>query len=164
MECFKHSSTLPLPTWTSGTHTVYPRMLFNDNSSAFNTSVRYKLIIRLLDLGLNRTLCRWILDFLTYADGHTSSTLPHFPPPPQQPQSQPQRHKGTGTGTRHPPATDDQAVPLRGSHRCRCMNVWLWSNNCKVLWVSTGLKAVYINAVQFHYFNFTLYSLIILYN
>ena len=44
---------------------------------------------------------------------------------------------------RHLPATDDQAVALHGSHRRRCINVWLWSNNCKVLlsshWSETRL-------------------------
>ena len=46
------------------------RMLFIDYSSAFytvafNTIVPTKLIIKLRILGLNTSLCNWILDFLT---------------------------------------------------------------------------------------------------
>ena len=40
-------------------------MLFIDYSSAFNSIVPSKLIIKLEDLGLNPTLCNWVLDFLT---------------------------------------------------------------------------------------------------
>ena len=40
-------------------------MLFIDYSSAFNTIVPSKLIIKLEVLGLNPTLCNWVLDFLT---------------------------------------------------------------------------------------------------
>ena len=40
-------------------------MLFIDYSSAFNTIVPSKLIIKLENLGLNSTLCNWVLDFLT---------------------------------------------------------------------------------------------------
>ena len=40
-------------------------MLFIDYSSAFNTIVPSKLIIKLEALGLNPTLCNWVLDFLT---------------------------------------------------------------------------------------------------
>ncbi len=40
-------------------------MLFIDYSSAFNTIVPSKLITKLRDLGLNTTLCDWILNFLT---------------------------------------------------------------------------------------------------
>ena len=39
-------------------------MLFIDYSSAFNTIVLSKLIIKLRTLGLNISLCNWILDFL----------------------------------------------------------------------------------------------------
>ena len=39
-------------------------MLFIDYSSAFNTKVPSKLIIKLEALGLNPTLCNWVLDFL----------------------------------------------------------------------------------------------------
>ena len=39
-------------------------MLFIDYSSAFNTMVPSKLITKLRTLGLNTSLCNWILDFL----------------------------------------------------------------------------------------------------
>ena len=41
------------------------RLLFIDYSSAFNTIVPSKLITKLRTLGLNTSLCNWILDFLT---------------------------------------------------------------------------------------------------
>ena len=44
---------------------TYERMLFIDYSSAFNTIVPSKLINTLRTLGLNTSLCNWILDFLT---------------------------------------------------------------------------------------------------
>ena len=44
---------------------TYVRMLFIDYSSAFNTIVPSKLITKLRVLGLNTSLCNWILDFLT---------------------------------------------------------------------------------------------------
>ena len=44
---------------------TYVRLLFIDNSSAFNTIVPSKLITKLRILGLNTSLCNWILDFLT---------------------------------------------------------------------------------------------------
>ena len=47
---------------------TYVRMLFIDCSSAFNTIVPSKLITKLRILGLNTSLCNWILDFLT---GHS---------------------------------------------------------------------------------------------
>jgi hypothetical protein len=40
-------------------------MLFIDYSSAFNSIVPSKLITKLKTLGLNTSLCNWILDFLT---------------------------------------------------------------------------------------------------
>ena len=40
-------------------------MLLIDYSSAFNTNVPSKLITNLRTLGLNTSLCNWILDFLT---------------------------------------------------------------------------------------------------
>jgi gmma-aminobutyric acid receptor subunit gamma/cGMP-dependent protein kinase 2 len=40
-------------------------MLFIDYSSAFNTIVPTKLITKLKTLGLNTSLCNWILDFQT---------------------------------------------------------------------------------------------------
>ena len=57
------------------------RMLFIDNSSAFNTIVPYKLITKLRTLGLNTSLCNWILDFLmgrpqvVRVGNNTSATL-----------------------------------------------------------------------------------------
>uniref|UniRef100_A0A674ASX1 Reverse transcriptase domain-containing protein n=1 Tax=Salmo trutta TaxID=8032 RepID=A0A674ASX1_SALTR len=44
---------------------TYLRILFIDYSSAFNTIVPMKLINKLRTLGLNISLCNWILDFLT---------------------------------------------------------------------------------------------------
>ncbi len=44
---------------------AYVRMLFVDYSSAFNTIVPATLVAKLQNLGLNRSLCSWILDFLT---------------------------------------------------------------------------------------------------
>ena len=43
---------------------TYLRMLFIDYSSAFNTIVPSKLIIKLVALGLKPALCNWVLDFL----------------------------------------------------------------------------------------------------
>jgi hypothetical protein len=40
-------------------------MLFIDYSSVFNTIVPTKLITKLRTLGLNTSLCNWILAFLT---------------------------------------------------------------------------------------------------
>ncbi len=44
---------------------TYVRMLFVDYSSAFNTIVPATLVAKLQTLRLNRSLCSWILDFLT---------------------------------------------------------------------------------------------------
>ncbi len=44
---------------------TYVRMLFVDYSSAFNTIMSATLVAKLQTLGLNRSLCSWILDFLT---------------------------------------------------------------------------------------------------
>ena len=44
---------------------TYVRMLFIDYSSAFNTMVPSKLVIKLETLGLDPALCNWVLDFLT---------------------------------------------------------------------------------------------------
>ncbi len=45
---------------------TYVKMLFVDYSSAFNTIVPATLVAKQLQtLGLNRSLCSWILDFLT---------------------------------------------------------------------------------------------------
>ena len=56
-------------------------MLLIDNSSSFNTIVPSKLITKLRTLGLNTSLCNWILDFLTglpqvvRVGNNTSATL-----------------------------------------------------------------------------------------
>ena len=43
---------------------TYIRMMFIDYSSAFNTILPSKCIVKLEALGLNPTLCNWVLDFL----------------------------------------------------------------------------------------------------
>lgn len=43
----------------------YVRLFFIDYSSAFNSIVPIKLASKLIDLGLNSSLCNWIQDFLT---------------------------------------------------------------------------------------------------
>ena len=56
-------------------------MLFIDYSTAFNTIVPSKLINKLRTLGLNTSLCNWILDSLTgrpqvvRVGNNTSATL-----------------------------------------------------------------------------------------
>ncbi len=54
---------------------AYVRMLFVDYSSAFNTIVPATLVAKLQTLGLNRSLCSWILDFLTGRMGNNTSSL-----------------------------------------------------------------------------------------
>uniref|UniRef100_A0A6I8PZ49 Reverse transcriptase domain-containing protein n=1 Tax=Xenopus tropicalis TaxID=8364 RepID=A0A6I8PZ49_XENTR len=44
---------------------TYVRMLFIDYSSAFNTIVPSRLVMKLRDLNIGSSLCCWILDFLT---------------------------------------------------------------------------------------------------
>ncbi len=59
--CIMHSAAL-------GTHTLgqkYVRMLFVDFSSAFNTVIPSRLTTKLRDMGINSSLCNWIMDFLT---------------------------------------------------------------------------------------------------
>ena len=43
---------------------TYVRTLFIDYSSAFNTIVPSKLMIKIGALGLNPALCNWVLDFI----------------------------------------------------------------------------------------------------
>ena len=55
--------------------------MFIDYSSAFNTIVPSKLIIKLEDLGLNPALCNWVLEFLKGCPqavkvGNNTSTSP----------------------------------------------------------------------------------------
>uniref|UniRef100_A0A3B5QBX0 Reverse transcriptase domain-containing protein n=1 Tax=Xiphophorus maculatus TaxID=8083 RepID=A0A3B5QBX0_XIPMA len=60
---------------------TYVRMLFVDFSSAFNTVIPDKLVLKLLEVGLPASLCHWIRDFLTNRpqvvriSGSTSSPL-----------------------------------------------------------------------------------------
>uniref|UniRef100_A0A8C6LH71 Reverse transcriptase domain-containing protein n=1 Tax=Nothobranchius furzeri TaxID=105023 RepID=A0A8C6LH71_NOTFU len=44
---------------------LYVQMLFIDFSSAFNTIIPQQLTQKLVQLGLNTSLCNWLLDFLT---------------------------------------------------------------------------------------------------
>ncbi|KAI5606905.1 gastrula zinc finger protein XlCGF28.1-like [Silurus asotus] len=53
----------------------YVQMLFIDFSSAFNTIIHQHLIEKLSLLGLNTSLCNWILDFLTGNSISSSTTL-----------------------------------------------------------------------------------------
>ena len=72
---------------------TYGRLLFVDFSSAFNTILPNKLHSKLHKLGLNTTLCNWILDFLTHRTQHVrigkhvSPTLPMNPGLRAQPTS-----------------------------------------------------------------------------
>ena len=72
-----HSNLSHLDTIGGG----YVRLLFIDYSSAFNTVVPNRLATKLHDLGLNPSMCAWILDSLTArpqvvrAEGHTSHPL-----------------------------------------------------------------------------------------
>ena len=60
---------------------AYARSLFIDFSSAFNTIIPHILVQKLIDLGVSRYLCKFILDFLTdrkqyvYINGNISSTI-----------------------------------------------------------------------------------------
>ncbi|KAI4884175.1 hypothetical protein NFI96_007457 [Prochilodus magdalenae] len=60
---------------------TYVRMLFVDFSSAFNTIIPHKLVSKLGSLGLDSSICSWVLGFLTdrpqcvRIGNHTSSTL-----------------------------------------------------------------------------------------
>ncbi|KAI5618998.1 gastrula zinc finger protein XlCGF28.1-like [Silurus asotus] len=59
------STTLHLTLTHLDNKNSYVRMLFIDISSAFNTIIPQHLIEKLSLLGLNTSLCNWILDFLT---------------------------------------------------------------------------------------------------
>ena len=62
-------NVISIALYTALTHldkkNTYVRILFIDYSSAFNTMVPSKLVTKLRTLGLNTSLCNWILDFLT---------------------------------------------------------------------------------------------------
>ncbi len=73
------SSTLHLALTHLENKDSYVRMLFIDFSSAFNTIIPQQLINKLNLLGLNNSLCNWILDFLTgrpqsFCVGHNTSS------------------------------------------------------------------------------------------
>ncbi len=74
------SSTLHLALTHLEDKDCYVRMLFIDFSSSFNTIIPQQLINKLNLLGLNNSLCNWILEFLTgrhqsvCVDHNTSST------------------------------------------------------------------------------------------
>ncbi|KAI3352377.1 hypothetical protein L3Q82_005343 [Scortum barcoo] len=93
-------------------------MLFVDFSSAFNTVIPDKLILKLHNLGLPSSLCHWIRDFLTNRPqvvrigDNTSSTLV--------------LSTGTPQGCVLSPAlftlftSDCSAIPLHKHHRKVC--------------------------------------------
>ncbi len=62
---FLFSLALELTQWRIRVCNAVHRMLFIDFSSAFNTIIPQQLINKLSLLGLNNSLCNWILDFLT---------------------------------------------------------------------------------------------------
>ncbi len=75
---------LPSPCTLLSSHlenkNTYVRMLFVDYSWAFNTIVPATLVAKLQTLGLNRSLCSWILDFLTGRSQVSEwATTPHLP-------------------------------------------------------------------------------------
>ncbi len=55
-------------------------MLFIDFSSSFNTIIPQQLINKLNLLGLNNSLCNWILEFLTGRPQSVSATTPQGAP------------------------------------------------------------------------------------
>ncbi len=77
--CFKKSTILPIPKKNKNTCTpctllsptwkirtpMWECCLWTIYNSAFNTIVPATLVAKLQTLGLNRSLCSWILDFLT---------------------------------------------------------------------------------------------------
>ncbi|KAK3552119.1 hypothetical protein QTP86_000786 [Hemibagrus guttatus] len=76
------STTLHLALTHLDNKDSYVRMLFIDFSSAFNTIIHQHLIEKLSLLGLNTSLCNWILDFLTgrlsqSGSGTASPAPPH---------------------------------------------------------------------------------------
>ena len=54
----------------------YVRLLFIDYSSAFNAINPSRLVKKLKDLGLNTSLCMWILDFLMDTQGWVVGLTP----------------------------------------------------------------------------------------
>ncbi len=74
------SSTLHLALTHLENKDSYVRMLLIDFSSAFNTIIPQQLINKLSLLGLNNSLCNWILDFLTGRPKFVSATTPRALP------------------------------------------------------------------------------------
>ena len=79
--------TISIALYTALSHldkrNTYVRMLFIDDSSGFNTIVPSNFINKLRTLGLNTSLCNWILDFLTSRPqvvrvGNNTSATPIF--------------------------------------------------------------------------------------
>ncbi len=106
----------------------YVRMLFIDFSSAFNTIIPQQLINKLNLLGLNNSLCNWILDFLTGRPqsvrvGHnTSSTTtlstgaPHHGGSHLDHQHRVTLQEGTTAPTLSPPAEKSKSPSTHPHH------------------------------------------------
>ncbi|KAK2891549.1 hypothetical protein Q8A73_017214 [Channa argus] len=81
MKCFERfvmrhiKSQLPTSMDPHAVCDSYVRMLFIDFSSAFNTIIPQHFIEKLSILGLNTSLCNWILDFLTGRPISITTTL-----------------------------------------------------------------------------------------
>ncbi len=58
------------------------RMLFSDFCSAFSTIIPSKLMTKLSYLGINTSLCNWILDFLTNRSQSVNLDSLHLQPSP----------------------------------------------------------------------------------
>ena len=58
---------------------TYVTMLFIDNNSTFNTIVPSKLITKPRTLGLNTSLCNWIMAFPKTAPWWLGHAIPHLP-------------------------------------------------------------------------------------
>ncbi|KAK3506470.1 hypothetical protein QTP70_001189, partial [Hemibagrus guttatus] len=74
------STTLHLSLTHCKNKDAYVQMLFIDFSSAFNTIIPQHLTKNLSQLGINTSLCNWILDFLTGRRQSGSGTAPPAPP------------------------------------------------------------------------------------
>ncbi len=72
------SSTLHLALTHLENKDSYVRMLFIDFSSAFNTIIPQQLINKLNLLGLNNSLCNWILDFFNQKTSVSPSRPQHL--------------------------------------------------------------------------------------
>ena len=74
-----HSITLHTDLSHLNKRNTYMRMLFIDYSLVFNTIVPSKLITKLRILGLNTSLCNWMLDFLTGRPQVVRQVATHLP-------------------------------------------------------------------------------------